>query len=89
MPQRDRIDSLDILRGLAILGILLMNLPGFGTYYVAFFGNAPLAGWTPADQLAWKGLEIFAEGTQRGLLQLLPLPGQPCQLYQADGNDKS
>ena len=71
MPQRDRIDSLDILRGLAILGILLMNLPGFGTYYVAFFGNAPLAGWTPADQLAWKGLEIFAEGTQRGLLQLL------------------
>ncbi len=71
MPQRERIDSLDILRGLAILGILLMNLPGFGTYYAAFFGLAPLAGWTPADRAAWTGLELFAEGSQRGLLQLL------------------
>lgn len=66
-----RIDSLDILRGLAILGIVFMNLPGFATYFVAFFGQAPVAGWTPADQVAWIFLESVLEGTQRGLLQLL------------------
>lgn len=72
MPTPDqRIDSLDILRGLAILGIVFMNLPGAATYFVAFFGQAPVAGWTPADQAAWIFLESVLEGTQRGLLQLL------------------
>lgn len=67
----DRIDSLDILRGLAILGIVFMNLPGAATYFVAFFDHPPSAGWTPADQAAWRFMEIALEGTQRGLLQLL------------------
>lgn len=70
-PQSQRIANLDILRGLAILGILIINLPGFGTYYAAFFGNAPLAGWTPADQATWITMEVAVEGAQRGLLQLL------------------
>lgn len=69
--QTPRLPTLDILRGLAILGILLLNLPGFGTYYVAFFHHPPSAGWTPADQAAWLGLEVLVEGSQRGLLQLL------------------
>lgn len=69
--QATRIDALDILRGLAILGIVFMNLPGAATYFAAFFGQAPLAGWTPADQAAWVFMEAVLEGTQRGLLQLL------------------
>lgn len=66
-----RIPHLDILRGLAILGILIINLPGFGTYYAAFFGDPRLAGWTPADQATWISMELVVEGAQRGLLQLL------------------
>ena len=71
VPPEPRIDALDILRGLAILGIVFMNLPGAATYFAAFFGQAPLAGWTPADQAAWIFMEAVLEGTQRGLLQLL------------------
>lgn len=70
-PPFPRNPNLDILRGLAILGILIMNLPGFGTYYAAFFGNPQLAGWTPADQATWITMELVVEGAQRGLLQLL------------------
>lgn len=76
MPEAERsrparLPNLDVLRGLAILGILLLNLPGFGTYYVAFFDHPPSAGWSPADQFAWQALELLVEGSQRGLLQLL------------------
>lgn len=70
-PAAERIATLDVLRGLAILGILLMNLPGFGTYYTAFFGDPRLAGWTPADAATWTTLQVWVEGTQRGMLQLL------------------
>lgn len=70
-PTSPRLPHLDVLRGLAILGILLINLPGFGTYYAAFFDDPTLAGWTATDQVTWITLEIVVEGAQRGLLQLL------------------
>ena len=33
--QQERITIIDSLRGIAILGILLMNIPGFGLAYIA------------------------------------------------------
>lgn len=70
-PQRPRIDHLDVLRGIAILGILFINLPGAATYYAAFFGLEFLAGWSQLDRIAWGAMEVFVDGTQKGLLQLL------------------
>ena len=66
-----RIDNLDVLRGIAILGILFINLPGAATYFAAFFGLEFVAGWSRADQVAWGAMEILVDGTQRGLLQFL------------------
>mgnify|MGYP001806707330 CR=1 FL=1 len=69
---RSRIQQLDVLRGLAILGILFLNLPPMGTTILAAFEFPHLApSWNPADQAAWRFLEVFVEGTQRGLLQFL------------------
>ena len=70
-PRPSRIDNLDVLRGIAILGILFINLPGAATYFAAFFGLEYIAGWSQADRFAWAGMEILIDGTQRGLLQLL------------------
>lgn len=70
-PHRARIDHLDVLRGIAILGILFINLPGAATYYAAFFGLEFLAGWSQLDRIAWGVMEVFIDGTQKGLLQLL------------------
>ncbi len=43
-----------------------------GTTILAAFEFPHLApNWTPADQAVWGFLEVFVEGTQRGLLQFL------------------
>ncbi|MES2337556.1 MAG: DUF418 domain-containing protein [Pseudomonadota bacterium] len=66
-----RVASLDILRGLAILGILFMNINDMGQSMAASFGDVRHLGWTTADRWAWWLREVFANGTARGLLQML------------------
>ena len=55
-----RIASLDILRGLAILGILFMNINDMGASLIASFGDLRHIGWTPADRVAWWLREVLA-----------------------------
>jgi uncharacterized protein len=66
-----RVASLDILRGLAILGILFMNINDMGQSMTASFGDIRHLGWTIADQIAWAIREVLANGTARGLLQMM------------------
>ncbi|WP_174273383.1 DUF418 domain-containing protein [Sphingomonas bacterium] len=68
---RARIDVLDMLRGIAILGIFYMNIPFMGGTVQAAFGDPRLQGWMPADRWAWSIIEVVAEGTQRGTLEML------------------
>ncbi|MEO6612734.1 MAG: DUF418 domain-containing protein [Chitinophagaceae bacterium] len=71
VSQQERIVILDSLRGFAILGILLMNIPGFGL--------APPSGWDPSvlneygtiNFKVWNFVEWFPEGTQRALFSML------------------
>lgn len=66
-----RIEVLDMLRGIAILGIFYMNIPFMGGTLQAEFGDPRLQGWMPADQWVWAIIQIFADGTQRGTLEML------------------
>jgi uncharacterized protein len=69
---RARIATLDILRGIAILGILFMNINVMGgPISVAHSSQPNLIGWTTPDQLAWALREVLASGTARCLLQML------------------
>ena len=66
----ERIASLDIIRGIAILFILIMNLPSMGGYsYIIRDPRYPT--WTSADYWTTLFSWTFVEGTQRGLLELL------------------
>lgn len=66
----ERIASLDIIRGIAILFILFMNIPWMGGYgFVLFDPRYP--SWTTADYWATLVTSTWLEGTQRGLLELL------------------
>jgi len=69
----DRIVTLDILRGIAILGILYLNIPQMGGNWPAYFstGDANVLGSTGADQWAFRYIFRLLEGTQRGLLEFL------------------
>lgn len=67
----DRIAVLDILRGVAILFIFYMNIPFQAAPTTLLFDHFKQIGWTPLDQVAWFGVTIYLEGTQRCLLELL------------------
>lgn len=69
---RDRIEVLDVVRGIAILGIFYMNIPFMaGPVFGAVFGNIRAMGWNPADQATWVFVNTVLDGTQRGLLEFL------------------
>jgi uncharacterized protein len=66
-----RIAVMDILRGIAILGILFMNINDMGQSLYASSDDIRHLGWGPVDQLAWWLREVLANGTARCLLEML------------------
>lgn len=56
-----RIESLDLLRGIALLGILLINIVSMGAPYAALENPTAHGTFNLADQIAWAGVFIFAQ----------------------------
>ena len=67
---KERIVSLDVLRGVAILGILLMNITSFGLPH-AYSNPVNAGGAEGLNLLSWMVIQIGFEGTQRGLFSIL------------------
>ena len=67
---RERIFALDALRGVAVLGILLINIIEFGLPG-AYLNPANAGGASGANLWAWIATSFFFEGTLRGLFTLL------------------
>lgn len=68
--QEDRINSLDVIRGIALLGILLMNINGMGLPFA--YGDPSIAGGAEGLNLkVWIINNMLFEGTMRGLFTLL------------------
>lgn len=65
-----RIQSLDIIRGISVLGILLMNIVGFGLYK-AYFDPTVMGGSTGWNLKVWWINSMLFEGTMRGLFSML------------------
>jgi uncharacterized protein len=66
-----RIVALDVLRGIAILFILVMNIPIMGGYVTVEPRDPRLVSWTVADRNTWILIGDLLDGTQRGLLEVL------------------
>jgi uncharacterized protein len=69
-PVALRIEALDVVRGVALFGILLMNITGFGLAQ-AYTNPTNDGGATGANLWSWIITQMFFEGTQRGLFSLL------------------
>ena len=70
ISESQRIESLDVLRGFALLGILLLNIIGFGFISSAYVAPS-LTIQSPADMVAWILVDLTAEGAMRGLFSIL------------------
>ena len=66
-----RIAILDILRGIAILSILFMNINDMGASLYASFDDFRHLGWSATDQVAWWLRQVLADGAARCLLEML------------------
>ena len=69
-PAKRRIEALDFVRGVALCGILLMNITGFGLPD-AYTNPTNAGGATGANLWAWIVTQIGFEGTQRALFSML------------------
>lgn len=56
---QERIESVDALRGVALLGILLMNIIGFGLPFNAYFDPTIAGGHTGLNLAYWYINQIF------------------------------
>ncbi|MEI9909565.1 MAG: DUF418 domain-containing protein [Bacteroidota bacterium] len=71
VSQQERIIILDSLRGFAILGILLMNMPAFALPMPVQHDPSLLNEWGTIDFKAWNFVQWFPEGTQRAIFSML------------------
>ena len=69
-PARQRIDALDVLRGFAVCGMLLINIPIMGRSVWDIFSN-PNDAWTLGEHVQYWIRELFFEGSSRAMFSIL------------------
>jgi uncharacterized protein len=70
IKQSERITALDIMRGVVLCGILIMNIIDFGLAG-SYFNPTVTGGATGMNLYAWIIQQVFFEGTMRALFSLL------------------
>lgn len=67
----ERIASIDVLRGVALLGILVMNIPFFALSYYGFMRPQVLGGFEGIDYAAWLGSHLFFDMKMMSIFSML------------------
>jgi uncharacterized protein len=68
---KSRILTLDIVRGVAVMGILAMNIVGFAMIPQAYLNPLAYGVETSADLASWAFSFVFIDGKMRGLFSFL------------------
>src|SRR3546814_3871372 len=66
-----RFESLDAIRGVAVMGILAMNIVAFALPFSAYSNPAAGGPPAPADLATWVFDFVFVDSKMRGLFSLL------------------
>jgi uncharacterized protein len=74
LPSNDdagRIVTLDIIRGVAVMGIFSVNVIAFAMIEAAYFNPPAYGGHTGADLAVWAANMVFIDGKMRSLFSML------------------
>ncbi|MEK6637549.1 MAG: DUF418 domain-containing protein [Pseudomonadota bacterium] len=63
--------TLDAIRGIAVMGILLMNIISFAMPDAAYFSPAAYGGTSSPDVISWAIMSVLVDGKMRGLFSVL------------------
>lgn len=83
----NRIHAMDVMRGFAVLGILLMNIPAFSAHEFFLYWHDALKGETTTNGVIYNTIMILFDGKMRGLFTLLF--GAGLMLFIENKNDNS
>ena len=67
----DRIFSLDMIRGVAVMGIFSVNVIAFAMIEAAYFNPPAYGGWHGADLGLWATIMLVIDGKMRTLFSML------------------
>ena len=70
-PERDRIFSLDVIRGVAVMGIFSVNIIAFAMIEAAYFNPPAYGGWHGASLGLWATNMLLIDGKMRTLFSML------------------
>ncbi len=66
----DRLHALDLLRGIALVGVMLMNIPYMGNSWLLYQPQTPFS-WRSPDWLAFMISDVTIEGSARCIFSML------------------
>jgi len=71
LPTRDRIQSLDTIRGIAVMGIFSVNVIAFAMIFPAYMNPGAFGGYTGENLAIWLANYIIIDGKMRTLFSML------------------
>ena len=72
VAEQNRIESLDVMRGFSLLGILLVNIIGFGLLVGTYLNpSIDISGAFDKVMFAWASVWILGEGAMRTIFSIL------------------
>jgi uncharacterized protein len=84
-----RIVTLDIVRGVAVMGILAMNIVGFALPFQVYANPVALGAAGEADMISWAISFILVDGKMRGLFSFLFGAGMLLVIEQAEAKGEA
>jgi uncharacterized protein len=85
----ERIASIDVLRGVALLGILVINIWGFALPDIVLFNPSACGGWDPINRDTWVVCHLLCDQKMMSLFSMLFGAGLVVMMQRSDARGQT